>query len=163
MGVRPPEWRSGAGPSTRLLAIVMATLAWTRPARADDGIVLVHDAARPLVSPSLVDAVAENRFKVKVDAINETLLMEGLQKIANRITVGLMISAMIVGAALLMRIQTSFTIFGYPGIAILFFLAAGFSAMALVFNISLHDMRAAKHKLRAKEKVKNRDPGAEKS
>lgn len=111
----------------------------------------------------LVDSVAENRFKVKVDAINEALLMEGLQKIANRITVGLMISAMIVGAALLMRIQTRFTIFGYPGIAILFFLAAGFSGVALVLNISLHDMRAAKHKIRAKEKVKARDPGAEKS
>lgn len=111
----------------------------------------------------LVDAVAENRLRVKVDAINEALLMEGLQKIANRITVGLMISATIVGAALLMRVPTRFTIFGYPGIAILFFLAAGLSGLALVVNISIHDMRAAKHKIRAKEKVKARDPGAEKA
>src|SRR5678816_2399670 len=124
------------------------------PGRLFDGMLEFKALAEKLPHRinQLVDAVAENRIKVKVDAINEALLMEGLQKIANRITVGLMISAMIVGAALLMRIETRFTIFGYPGIAILFFLAAGFAAMALVFNISLHDMRAAKHKIRAKEK-----------
>jgi len=136
------------------------------PGRLFDNVLELKSLAEKLPRRvnQLVDAVAENRLRVKVDAINEALLMEGLQKIANRITVGLMISAMIVGAALLMRIDTpQFRIFGYPGIAILFFLAAGIWAISLVANISLHDMRAAKHKLRAKEKVKNRDPGAEKT
>ncbi len=136
------------------------------PGRVFDGVLELKSLVEklPRRMNQLVDAVAENRLRVKVDAINEALLMEGLQKIANRITVGLMISAMIVGAALLMRIDTPrFRIFGYPGIAILFFLAAGLSAVALVVNISVHDMRAAKHKLRAKEKVKSRDPGAEKA
>ena len=73
----------------------------------------------------LLDAVAENSCESEVDAIDEKLLMEGLQKIANRITLGLVIAAMIVGAALLMRVETRFRILGYPGLAILFFLAAG--------------------------------------
>jgi len=105
----------------------------------------------------LVDAVADNKLRIRVDAINEPLLMEGLQKIANRITVGLIVSAMIVGAALLMRIETHFRIFGYPGVAILFFLGAGATAIGLVINILLHDMRAAKEQLRAREHRKNID------
>jgi ubiquinone biosynthesis protein len=108
----------------------------------------------------LVDAVADNRLRIRVEAINEALLMEGLQKIANRITIGLVISATIVGAALLMRIETPFRILGYPGLAILFFLAAGIAAVWLVANIVFHDMRASKSKLRAKERRKDRDPGS---
>jgi ubiquinone biosynthesis protein len=111
----------------------------------------------------IVDAIEHNRLRVKVDAINEALLMEGLQKIANRITLGLMVSAMIVGAALLMRIETRFQILGYPGIAILFFLVAGATAIGLAVNIFLHDMRASKEKLRAHEQRKSRDPASSES
>ncbi|MEO5988017.1 MAG: AarF/ABC1/UbiB kinase family protein [Candidatus Eisenbacteria bacterium] len=100
----------------------------------------------------LIDAIAENRVRIKVDAINEVLLMEGLQKIANRITLGLVVSAMIVGAALLMRIDTTFRILGYPGLAILFFLAAGVIAFFLIGNILVHDLRATKENVRAQEK-----------
>jgi len=95
-----------------------------------------------------MDAASENRLRVKVDTINEVLLMEGLQKIANRITLGLVIAAMIVGAAMLMRIETSFRILGYPGLAILFFLAAAGSGIALVYNIVSHDLQAQKQRLR---------------
>ena len=55
---------------------------------------------------------------------------------------------MIVGAALLMRIETSFRILGYPGLAILFFLAAGAIAFILIANIMMKDLRAAKEHFR---------------
>jgi predicted unusual protein kinase regulating ubiquinone biosynthesis (AarF/ABC1/UbiB family) len=106
----------------------------------------------------LLDAIAENKLKINVDAIDEALLMEGLQKIANRITVGLVISAMIIGAAQLMRIDTKFRILGYPGIAILFFLIAGIAAIVLVTNIMMNDLRAEKNRIKAKQKVKKRTP-----
>jgi hypothetical protein len=64
-------------------------------------------------------------------------------------SLGLVISAMIVGAALLMRIETSFRILGYPGLAILFFLAAGVVAFFLITNILLHDLQAAKGTIRS--------------
>jgi ubiquinone biosynthesis protein len=102
----------------------------------------------------LVDAISENRVRVQVDAIDEVLLMEGLQKIANRITMGLIIAAMIVGAALLMPVETSFRIMGYPGLAILFFLAAAITGLFLVANILLHDLRAEKERVRAQAKRK---------
>ena len=92
----------------------------------------------------ILDAVGNNELEVKVDTIDEKVLLEGLQKIANRITLGLVLAAMIVGASLLMRVETSFRILGYPGLAILFFLAAAGGGIALVINIVFYDETAKK-------------------
>jgi predicted unusual protein kinase regulating ubiquinone biosynthesis (AarF/ABC1/UbiB family) len=92
----------------------------------------------------ILDVVARNDLKVKVDAIDEMVLIEGMQKVANRITVGLILAALIVGAALLMRIDSSFRLFGYPGLAILCFMGAGGGGLILVINILLHDRPSKK-------------------
>ncbi|HEU5180892.1 MAG TPA: hypothetical protein VFW45_08865 [Candidatus Polarisedimenticolia bacterium] len=97
----------------------------------------------------LIDAVSENKVQLRVKAIDEVLLMEGLQKIANRITLGLVISALIVGAALLVRVDTSFRILAYPGVAFLLLAAAGLSALILVLNILLRDLQVGPTKMRA--------------
>lgn len=93
----------------------------------------------PVRFNKILDMLSSNQLKLKVDAIDELVLIEGLQKIANRITLGLIISALIIGAAMLMRVETTFRILGYPGIAILFFMAAALSGLVLVVNILLHD------------------------
>ena len=79
------------------------------------------------------------RLEIEVDAIDEKMLVESIQKIANRITVGLLLAALIVGAAMLMRVETRYTIFGYPALAIVFFLAASVGAVALLFDILVND------------------------
>ena len=89
----------------------------------------------------ILDLVAENKIRVGVDAIDERLLLDGLQKVANRITMGLVIAALIVGAALLMRVETAFRIFGYPGLAMLCFLAAAGGGVLLVANILKSDIK----------------------
>jgi predicted unusual protein kinase regulating ubiquinone biosynthesis (AarF/ABC1/UbiB family) len=89
----------------------------------------------------ILDRLADNEFSVRVDAIDETRLMEGMQKVANRIALGLVLAALIVGAALMMDVPTSFQIFGYPGLAILLFLAAAAGGVALVLVILLSDIR----------------------
>ena len=85
-------------------------------------------------------SVARNEFRVRVDAIDEATLTLGMQKVANRIALGLVLAALIVGAALLMRVETSFRIFGYPGLAILFFSVAAFAGLGLVLTILMHDL-----------------------
>ncbi len=67
--------------------------------------------------------------------------MEGFEKVANRITLGLVLAAMIVAAALLTRGDTSFRILSYRGFAILLFLLATAGGAALVVNILLHDRK----------------------
>ncbi|HEV8368407.1 MAG TPA: AarF/UbiB family protein [Pyrinomonadaceae bacterium] len=87
----------------------------------------------------ILDAVGNNELKFKVDAIDEKVVLDGLQKVANRITLGLVVAALIVGAALVMRVETSFRIFGYPGIAMILFLLAAAAGCVLAFNILFHD------------------------
>ena len=91
-----------------------------------------------------LDAVANNEMEIKVDAIDEKKLMEGFQKIANRITAGLVIAALIVGAAMLMRVETKFTIFGYPGLAMIFFFIAAGLGLWLVYHMLFSDEESVK-------------------
>ena len=48
---------------------------------------------------------------------------------------GLILAALIVGAAMLMRVETTFRIWGYPGLAIIFFLVAAGGGITLLINI----------------------------
>jgi len=94
----------------------------------------------------ILDAAGNNELRFKVDAIDEKVIVEGLQKVANRITLGLVVAALIVGAAMLMRVETSFRIFGYPGLAMIFFLLAAAAGLILAFNILFYDeRRRSKH------------------
>jgi ubiquinone biosynthesis protein len=88
----------------------------------------------------ILDRLANNEIEVKVDAIDEARLMEGFQKVANRITLGLLLAALIVGAALLMQVETSFRILGYPGLAIISFLLAAAGGVALIVAIVFWDV-----------------------
>jgi predicted unusual protein kinase regulating ubiquinone biosynthesis (AarF/ABC1/UbiB family) len=87
----------------------------------------------------IMDSVVNNDLKVKVDAIDEVYLMTGFQKVANRITMGLILAALIIGAALLMRVETSFRLFGYPGLAIILFLLAALGGVIMMFHILFRD------------------------
>jgi predicted unusual protein kinase regulating ubiquinone biosynthesis (AarF/ABC1/UbiB family) len=98
----------------------------------------------------ILDLAAANALEVKVDALDEAQLMAGFQKVANRIATGLVLAALIVGAALMMQIETSFRILGYPGLAILGFLAAAGGGVVLVLSIILHDRRARRSQGRKK-------------
>ena len=92
----------------------------------------------------ILDAVTNSELEVKVKAVDAKVMLDGMQKIANRITAGLVLAALIVGAALLMRVQTRFELFGYPGLAILCFIAAAGGAFWLVINIFVQDYRSRK-------------------
>jgi ubiquinone biosynthesis protein len=83
----------------------------------------------------ILERLAGGELQLKVNAFDEDRLMSGIHKVANRITLGLVLSALIVGAALLMRVQTSFTILGYPGIAMVFFTMAAIGGFGLVIAI----------------------------
>jgi len=92
----------------------------------------------------ILDTLGNNEFKVDVNAIDEKIVLEGLQKVANRISLGLILAALIVGAAMLMRVETSFKIFGYPGFAMIFFLLAAIAGIGLAFTIIMTDVKARK-------------------
>jgi ubiquinone biosynthesis protein len=97
----------------------------------------------PMRVNQLMDTLSTRGIKIEVDAIDERSLLASLHKIANRITLGLLLAALIIGAALIMRVDTPYKILGYPALAIIFFMLAAIGALVLVFNILFKD---EKHK-----------------
>jgi predicted unusual protein kinase regulating ubiquinone biosynthesis (AarF/ABC1/UbiB family) len=89
----------------------------------------------------IVDSLAANDLRFKVEVIDQGSIIDGLQKVANRIALGLVLAALIVGAAMLMRVPTSLTIFGYPWIAMLLFLAAAAGGFWMAWGILAGDVR----------------------
>jgi len=88
----------------------------------------------------VMDALAEGQMTLNIQGIDEKELMRGIQKLANRLTAGLVIAALIVGAAMLMQIDTRSKLFGYPSVAIVCFLAAALAGVWLVLNSVMHDL-----------------------
>jgi hypothetical protein len=100
------------------------------------------NVARLLVKYGSPDAAANNRLGLRLDTgLDAPRIMLGFQRVANRITMGLVLAALIMGAAMLMRVETAFRMLGYPGFAILLFLLAAGAGIALVFSIVRHDRR----------------------
>lgn len=90
---------------------------------------------------TIIDNVANNEFEISIDAFDQDALMQSIEKIANRITVGALLSAMMLCAAMMMRLEgTSWQLWGYPGIAVVFFLLAGSGALLLVGNVLYFDI-----------------------
>jgi len=92
----------------------------------------------------IMDAITNQELEVKVKSVDAKMVVEGIQKVANRITAGLILAALIMGASQLMQVQTRFRLFGYPGLAILCFLAAAAGGFWLVFSIFVHDHKGRK-------------------
>lgn len=89
----------------------------------------------------ILDALSANDLRLKVEVIDQGSIIDGLQKVANRIALGLVIASLIVGAAMMMQVQTSFTIFGYPGIAMVLFLAAVAGGFWMAWKILAGDVK----------------------
>lgn len=88
-----------------------------------------------------METLGRGEFSLNVDAFDEKELMRGLQQVANRITMGLLLAALVVGGAMLTRVDTTWELLGYPGLAILCFLIAAGGASWLLLTIALDGRR----------------------
>lgn len=98
----------------------------------------------PVRLNGIMDAVVNKELEVKVRTTDASLVMEAFEKIANRITMGLVLAALIIGASVLMQVRTTFTLWGYPGLAMVCFLAAAAGGFWLVISIFMQDQRKKK-------------------
>ena len=90
----------------------------------------------------ILDAVGNAELNVNVKPSETRFLVESAEKVANRITTGVILASLIVGAALLMRVQTTFELFGYPGLAMICFLVAGAGGFWLLLSIFWQDHKS---------------------
>ncbi|MDP9117835.1 MAG: AarF/UbiB family protein [Actinomycetota bacterium] len=93
---------------------------------------------------SVLDSLAQGSFTVKVDALDEVQFLHVLQRLATRLTMGLVLAALVVGAALMMQVPTKSRILGYPAIAMVLFLLAALAGTMLLASILITDRRIAR-------------------
>ncbi|MBW3613742.1 MAG: AarF/ABC1/UbiB kinase family protein [Actinobacteria bacterium] len=89
----------------------------------------------------VLDTIADGEIRFRLEGIDEKEFMRGIQTLANRLTMGLILAALILGAAMLMRVDTPTRLFGYPALAIASFLLAAAGGAALLVNIAWGDRR----------------------
>ncbi len=87
----------------------------------------------------LLANLAEGGLRFRVDALDEERLMSGFEKIANRIAAGVVIAALLLSAALLMRIDVGPSLLGYPALAVVVFASAALFGFALVASVVVGD------------------------
>jgi ubiquinone biosynthesis protein len=93
---------------------------------------------------AVLDSLAQGNFTVKVDALDEVQFLHVLQRLATRLTMGLVLAALVVGAALMMQVPTKSRILGYPAIAMVLFLLAALAGTLLLASILITDRRIAR-------------------
>ena len=113
----------------------------SHPLSAAQGGALLLDAQRlALEAPGHLDTLlrtlAANRFKVRLDGLEESHLIENLQKIANRIAAGVITAALLIAGALVSRSTHP----GYEWLAYAMFALAGLIGVVLVGNSMRRDL-----------------------
>lgn len=96
----------------------------------------------PAKVSTILSLLAENKVQVKLSGLEESHLMENIQKVANRISTGLIVAALIVASAMLLNRGTGPQLLGYPALALIFFLVAALLGIGIVVSALLSDRRA---------------------
>jgi predicted unusual protein kinase regulating ubiquinone biosynthesis (AarF/ABC1/UbiB family) len=90
---------------------------------------------------AILRTLAENRLRVRIDGLEESRMMESLQKIANRIATGVIIAALVIGAALTARMPGGIRLFGLPLLSALFILVAAVLGAGLILSALRRDRK----------------------
>jgi predicted unusual protein kinase regulating ubiquinone biosynthesis (AarF/ABC1/UbiB family) len=101
---------------------------------------LLRDGPRKMTD--ILALLAENRLQMKVTGLEESRLMENLQKIANRVSAGIVTAALILAAAMMMKVDTGWHLFGYPAIAFTLMLIGVFLGLGIILSAVIFDRRA---------------------
>ncbi|MEO6104654.1 MAG: AarF/UbiB family protein [Pseudoxanthomonas sp.] len=101
---------------------------------------LLRDSPRKL--SDILGLLAENKMQVRMTGLDESHLIENLQKIANRISTGIIVAALILASAMMMRTEGGPRLFGYPALAASMFAIAAALGLSIVISALLRDRKA---------------------
>ncbi|KGM57733.1 ABC transporter substrate-binding protein [Lysobacter arseniciresistens ZS79] len=108
---------------------------------------LLRDAPRKL--SDTLSLLADNRLQIRVAGLEDSQLLEALQKIANRVAAGVVTAALVLASALMMRVDAGPQLLGYPAIALVLFLIGAALGIAIVWSALYSDRRAKPREERA--------------
>ena len=107
---------------------------------------LLREAPRKVAD--VLSLLADNRLQVRLVGLEDSRMLEALQKIANRISAGIITASLILASALLMRVDAGPRLLGYPAIALLLFLVGAALGLMIVISAMLRDRKAKPHEER---------------
>ncbi len=91
----------------------------------------------PARANRILGDLARGELRLKVDTMDEDRVLGAVQRVGNRLTAGIVLAALIVGAAMLMRYETQATLFGYPAVGLVFFVVAAVGGLVLAVTAFL--------------------------
>ena len=89
----------------------------------------------------IVDLTAAGRLAFNLNLSQAEQFLAGIHKIANRITVGVIIAALLVASSMMMHVPASVKFFGYPAIAMTGYLLAAIAGVYLVVTTLISDRK----------------------
>lgn len=95
----------------------------------------------PMRINRILDILSDNQLRLMVHTPGMADLLDGLQKIANRIALGAISGSLIIGSALAMAYDVGPRLWGYPLISTIFFLAAATLSLSMAISIVIHDRK----------------------
>ncbi|HEX3895526.1 MAG TPA: AarF/UbiB family protein [Rudaea sp.] len=100
----------------------------------------------PRQARAFLETLGNNCLQIRLGGLEESRLLENLRKIANRISISLVAAALVIGAALALRIDAGPKLLGYPGIALVMFVLAFALAIGLVISALVSDRRGSRRR-----------------
>jgi len=87
----------------------------------------------------IVDLTAAGRLSFSLKLSQAEEFLSGIHKVANRITVGIVIAALLISSSMMMRIPTRFVLLGMPGLPALGYLIAAIAGIYLIVSTLMRD------------------------
>lgn len=83
--------------------------------------------------------MSEDGLPVRVQVSEQDRFIRGMDRIANRITVGLLVAALIISGTMWVNDTSGFTVYGFPGMVVIGYILAAAGALVLVRNVLQRD------------------------
>ena len=93
----------------------------------------------------IIDEVAAGKLAFNLKLMQAEQFLAGMHKIANRITVGVVIAALLIASSMMMRVPTRLHLFGYPALAMIGYLLAAAAGLYLIVTTFLRDRADSLH------------------
>lgn len=139
-----PDFEPAEAIRDNLLSIVSAGLAPSPGGMLASALEAKDFAANlPRRANRILDSLSNGELAFRVAAFDEDRVLAVAQRLANRVTMGIILAAITVAAALMIRVDGGPRLLGYPALAVVFFLLAAVSGFALVVYILVTDRQAA--------------------
>jgi ubiquinone biosynthesis protein len=89
----------------------------------------------------IIDQTAAGKLSLSLKLTQAEQFLAGIHKIANRITVGVIIAALLIASSLMMRVPAHTQLFGYPALAVSGYLLAAIAGVYLIVSTLIRDRK----------------------